>query len=119
MYIKKFKFFESVDSDDFYTQMTEEEVWQKFHSGDLQPFTEEDLDYIKKFLPEGYAVGGEPTIIWISYKDRIYRRARNITHKCCSIVKLSDDWFIAQPYLKAYKCDRLDGLEKCFKEKCI
>jgi hypothetical protein len=124
MYIKKFKFFESVDTEDFYKEITSGEFDRHYpFDDDIEcndsPFTEKDMSYIKNLLPKKYSMKLElPDNISIKHID-------NDNENHLSISKLKDDWFIIVLFStklsfgKYYKCDRLDGLEKCIKEKCI
>ena len=134
MKIKTFKYFESVGNE-YYHEISDSEV-EEFNQGDEEDedgciidhydfFTEEDYRYITSFLPTGYIISfidsrEKSSVIWISYRYESIKK----TEHCFSISKIKDEWFLigistSHSNHRVYKCDQLDGLEKCIKEKCI
>lgn len=123
MRIKKFKYFESID-DNFYTEITEAEYDNHFQLDEnfvnisSCHFTDEDINYIENFLKKEYPM----YVITIDMSDCLSIKHTNGYSNLLSLSKLKHDWFLIvlfYPDCKYYKCDRLDGFEKCFKEKCI
>jgi hypothetical protein len=126
MRIKTFKLFES---DEYYQEMGEAEYSEIFFNNDdieerIVGFKKGDFDYIRSFLPKGYSISkviGE--MIYINKEGGIGKY--QIETCVCTITKLKDEWYVLSNLDKekseeeVYKCDQLEGLKKCFLDKCV
>jgi hypothetical protein len=133
----KIKTFQLFESDEYYHEISDSEVEEltklelnKEDEEDVytyidyrEDFTNEEYDDISGFLPSGCKISfieGNDKVIWITdisyHKIKVYGEVH-----LCSVSKIRDDYFIVyiRKNSKSYKCDQLDGLEKCIKEKCI
>jgi len=118
MRIKTFKLFES---DEYYQEMGEAEYSEIFFNNDdieerIVDFKKGDFDYIRSFLPKGFKISKVVSeyIYIVNNEERLV----------CSVSKLKDEWHVLSDLRKGnneevYKCDQLEGLKKCFLDKCV
>ena len=117
--MKHIKLFESFETDDYYTEITNDEY--NFFRDSFISMSKSDSYKLKTVISGDYHIEekelDEPKISYFYCREILPGTKFVKVPNIFTIVKVEDDWFLVYISDHFYKCDQIDGLIKFLKNE--